>query len=100
MKFVLYLTGASFQGTTLNDQLLQGPDLTSTLIGVIMRFRQEPVTIMADVEAMFHQVKVPPEEADLLRFLWWPDGDLSQALEEDRMEVHLFGATSSPSCVS
>lgn len=55
---------------------------------------------MADVEAMFHQVKVPPEDADLLRFLWWPNGDITQPMEEYRMEVHLFGATSSPSCAS
>ncbi|KAJ8358212.1 hypothetical protein AAFF_G00022360 [Aldrovandia affinis] len=55
---------------------------------------------MADVESMFHQVKVPPEDADLLRFLWWPEGDISQELQEYRMEVHLFGATSSPSCAS
>ncbi len=74
--------------------------MTSSLIGVLTRFRQEQVAVMADVESMFHQVKVPPEDADLLRFLWWPDSDLSQELQEYRMEVHLFGATSSPSCAS
>lgn len=51
------------------------------------------MAIMADVEAMFHQVKVPPEDADLLRFLWWPDGDICKDLVEYRMVVHLFGAT-------
>ena len=55
---------------------------------------------MADVEAMFHQVGVPVEDADLLRFLWWPSGDTSQDLVEHRMMVHIFGATSSPSCAS
>ncbi|XDV52444.1 hypothetical protein PO909_021172 [Leuciscus waleckii] len=54
---VVFDCGASFQGTTLNDQLLQGPDLMSTLLGVITRFRQEVVAVMADVEAMFHQVQ-------------------------------------------
>lgn len=97
---VVFDCGASYQGTTLNEQLLQGPDMTSSLIGVLTRFRQEQVAVMADVESMFHQVKVPPEDADLLRFLWWPDGDVSQELQEYRMEVHLFGATSSPSCAS
>lgn len=95
---VVFDCGASYQGTTLNKQLLQGPDMTSSLIGVLTRFREEQVALMADVESMFHQVKVPPEDADLLRFLWWPDGDVSQELQEYRMEVHLFGATSSPSC--
>ena len=32
------------------------------------------------------------------RFLWWLDGDLTQQSIDHRMEVHLFGATSSPSC--
>lgn len=55
---------------------------------------------MADVESVFHQVKVPPDNADLIMFLWWPDGDVFKELQEYRMEVHLFGATSLPSCAS
>lgn len=66
---------ASFHGITLNKQLLQGPDMTGSLIGILTRFRHEQVAVTADVESMFHQVKVPPEDADLLRFLWWPDGN-------------------------
>lgn len=97
---VVFDCAASYQGTSLNDQLLQGPDLTSSLIGVVIRFRQEPVAIMADVEAMFHQVKVPDGDSDLLRFLWWTGGDCNQALTEHKMTVHLFGATSSPSCAN
>lgn len=69
---VVFDCAASFQGTSLNAQLLSGPDLTSTLIGVLTRFRKEPVVLMSDVEAMFHQVQVPEEDVDLLRFLWWP----------------------------
>ncbi|XP_035986832.1 uncharacterized protein LOC118560169 [Fundulus heteroclitus] len=95
---VVFDCGATFQGTSLNSQLLQGPDLTSLLVGVLTRFRKEPVVLMADVEAMFHQVRVPAEDCDLLRFLWWPGGDCSQELVEFRMVAHLFGATSSPSC--
>lgn len=38
------------------------------------------------------------KHVDFLRFLWWPNGDTSQLLQEYRMTVHLFGATSSPSC--
>ncbi len=55
---------------------------------------------MADMESMFYRVKVSDKDADLLRFLWWPEGDLKQPLAEYRMVVHLFGATSSPSCAS
>ena len=52
---------------------------------------------MADTEAMFYQVFVPEEQQSYLRFLWWPDGNISQEHEQYEMCVHLFGAISSPS---
>ena len=53
---------------------------------------------MCDIEGMFHQVKVTEHCRNLLRFLWWEDGNLKQEPIEYRMSVHLFGATSSPGC--
>nr|XP_049612500.1 uncharacterized protein LOC125989984 [Syngnathus scovelli] len=97
---VVFDCNATYQGVSLNNQLLQGPDLTNTLIGVLTRFREEKVALMADIEAMIYQVRVPSKDSDFLRFLWWPDGDLNGKLEEYRMTVHIFGATSSPSCAS
>lgn len=97
---VVFDCGASFKDASLNAHLLQGPDLTSTLVGVLTRFRKEPIVLMSDIKAMFHQVRVPEEDADLLRFLWWPNGDLNEDMAEYRVVVHLFGATSSPSCVN
>ncbi|XP_052407932.1 uncharacterized protein LOC127953079 [Carassius gibelio] len=94
---VVFDCGAEYKGISLNSQLLQGPNLTSSLVGVLMRFRQEQVAIMADIKAMFHQVKVAEKHRDYLRFLWWPQGNLEQGLVEHRMTVHLFGAVSSPS---
>ena len=84
----------------MNDQLLQGPDLTNNLTGVLLRFRQEPVALLADVEQMFHQVRVKPEDSDALRFLWWEDSDFTKGVVDPQMLVHLFGASSSPCCAS
>ena len=95
---VVFDCSARYGGTSLNDRLLQGPDMTNSLVGVLTRFRQEPVAFMANKEAMFYQVLVPADQRDFLRFLWWPNGDLSAKLEEYRMRVHPFGAVSSPSC--
>lgn len=97
---VVFDCGASYQGTSLNPHLLQGPDLTNSLVGVLTRFRQKGIAFMTDIEAMFHQVKVPEDDSDLLRFLWWRDGNVSNELEEYKMVVHIFGATSSPSCAN
>ncbi len=52
---------------------------------------------MADIEAMFHQVQVAPEDRDALRFLWWKGGDWWQEPVTYRMTVHLFGGVWSPS---
>lgn len=97
---VVFDCGATYQGTSLNSELLSGPNLTSSLLGVLTRFRQEPVAFMGDIRAMFHQVKVAEQERDFLCFLWWPEGDFNNELKDYRMNVRLFGAVSSHSCTS
>lgn len=100
-KFRVVLDCASkCRGISLNDMLLQGPDVTSRLVGVLMRFRSEPVAVVADVEEMFMQVAVPERDRGALRFLWWSSDNLSEAPKEYQMNVHPFGATSSPFCAS
>lgn len=76
----------------MNDQLMQGPDHTYSLVGVLTRFWQDRVAFRADIQTMFHQVRVPDEQRDFLRFLWWPDGNLELAIQEYQKTVHLFGA--------
>lgn len=55
---VFFDCGATFHGTSLNAELLQGPDLTGSLIGVLTRFRQHPVALMADIKSMFLQARI------------------------------------------
>ncbi|XP_074641169.1 uncharacterized protein LOC141898922 [Tubulanus polymorphus] len=95
---VVFNCSSKYMRVSLNDRLYQGPDLTNSLIGVLIRFRQQRVAFIADVEGMFHQVRVTPSMRDALRFLWWTDRNLNEAATEYRMRVHLFGTTSSPTC--
>lgn len=82
---------------SLNDTLLQGPDLINGLNGILLRFRKNPVAVTCDIKSMFHRFRVPEEDRDYLRFLWpGPQGELTTY----RMCVHLFGATSSPACAT
>ena len=92
--------GAKFKGLSLNHILLSGPDLTNQIVGVLSRFRQDQIGIMADIQSMFYQVFVPPEQRSFLRFLWWDDNDLSKSPTDYQMHVHVFGSTSSPSCAN
>ncbi|XP_068680680.1 uncharacterized protein [Montipora foliosa] len=84
-------------GTSLNEELLRGPENTSSLIGVILRFRVNKVAVTADIKRMFHQVHVTPEDRGALCYLWWPNGDLSREPKTYQMLVHIFGAKSSSS---
>jgi hypothetical protein len=61
---------ARYEGTSLNKNLVTGPDLLNSIPGIIMRFRHGAVTITADIEAMYYQVRVPTADTDSLRFLW------------------------------
>ena len=70
------------------------------LLGVLLRFRIGNIPYMADIESMFYQVLVPPEQQTFLKFLWWPNGNIHEEPAEYQMCVHLFGATSSPSCAN
>ena len=37
---------------------MSGPDLTNQIIGVLIRFRQVPIAIMADIKSMSYQMRV------------------------------------------
>ena len=97
---VVFDCSAKCKGTSLNDQLLKGPDLSNSLIGVLMRFREENIALVCDIEKMFYQFNVKTEDRDWLRYLWWENGDLLKSPSEYRMRVHLFGAASSPGCAN
>ncbi|TWW61446.1 hypothetical protein D4764_04G0000930 [Takifugu flavidus] len=84
----------------LNGQLMQGPDLTNKLIGALMRFREEPIAMMADIESMFYQVRVPGTDADLLRFLWWPNEEEAVALVKSLRDLCAEGGFSLTKWVS
>ena len=90
---------SKYRNTSLNDQLLVGPDLINSLVGVLIHYRQEPVALIADIEAMFQQVKARPEDCDALRFLWW-DGDVEEQAVAFKTLVHIFCAKSSPCCTN
>jgi hypothetical protein len=97
---VVFDCSARYQGKSLNDHLLSGPDLTNNLFGVLCRFRKHPIAVVCDIEAMFHQFHMKREDRDYLRFLWWEGGDTSKEPRSFRMNVHVFGATSSPGCAN
>jgi hypothetical protein len=97
---VVFDAAASFKGTSLNSQLVTGPDLLNNLFGVLQRFRSKPIALVADVADMFYQVKVPQEDSDALRFLWKENLAQPGTADVYKMLVHIFGASDSPCCAN
>lgn len=93
---VVFDSSAQHNGVSLNDVLLSGPDLNNTLLGVLIRFRREAIAFTADIEQMFYCFLVSEEDRNFLRFLWFQDNDLSKAIVDYRMTVHVFGNSPSP----
>ncbi|XP_042610577.1 uncharacterized protein LOC109111550 [Cyprinus carpio] len=67
---VVYNCSFQFEGHSLNEFLLPGPTLGSSLLAVLLRFREHSVAISSDIRGMFHQVRLLPGDMPLLRFLW------------------------------
>ena len=85
---------SKFRGQSLNSNLLTGPDLLNNLLGVLMRFREHPVAVLADIEGMFMQIAIHQIDQSALRFLWLADNQIQQ-YQFTRL---IFGANCSPSC--
>lgn len=87
-------SSAKFQGMSLNDLLLTGPNMTNNLLGVLLRFRKEAVAMAADVEHIFYCFVVE-EHRECLRLFWYRDNNFDNQLIEYRMTRHVFGNGSS-----
>ena len=88
---------AKFHGASLKS-LLTGPDLLQNLIYVLLRFRQHPFAVSADIEGMFLQVEVLPCDQPSLRFLWREDPTSNVVVHQ--YTRHIFGAKDSPTCAN
>lgn len=66
---VVFDSSAQYNGVSLNDVLLTGPDLNNSLLAVLIRFRKEAVAFTADIEQMFYCFLVREEDKNFLCFL-------------------------------
>ena len=89
---------AQFHGASLNKSLLTSTDLLQNLIYVLLRFRQHPYAVSADIEGMFLQVGVLPSGQPSLRFLWREYPTTNVVVYQ--YTRHKFGAKDLPTCAN
>ena len=66
---VVFDCSTEFEGVSINDYMLRGPNLMGGLIGVLCRCCLEEVALVADIKAMFRQFLVCKGDSDFFRFL-------------------------------
>ncbi|XP_043478502.1 uncharacterized protein LOC122508900 [Leptopilina heterotoma] len=92
---IVFDCASKTQGISYNDQMLAGPDLLKSLLGVLMRFRQRPIGIKGDIVDMFLRIKVREEDQHAQRFLW-REMDRKNPPKEYMMSSLIFGSKLAP----
>ena len=69
---------SKFCGQLINSNPLTGPDLLKNLLAVLMRFREHPVAVLADIEGMLMQISIIQIDQSALHFFWLADNQIHQ----------------------
>ncbi|XP_055543105.1 uncharacterized protein LOC129728679 [Wyeomyia smithii] len=83
-------------GVSLNSVLLKGPDLLTSLLGVLIQFREYRVAVCGDLREMYHQIQMREEDQQCQRFFWGREEHSAEPYVYV-MQVLTFGACCSPS---
>lgn len=78
---------------SLNDILLVGPTVHSSLIDVLLHFRLHRIALTADISKMYRAIELVESDRDLHRFVWRSDQD--EPLKDYRMTRVTFGVSAS-----
>lgn len=70
LRVVFDASATTTSGKSFNDIQLIGPALQNDLVSILLRFRQFKYVVCADVEKMYRQILVHPEQRDLQLILW------------------------------
>ena len=93
IRAVFDASAKSSSNVSLNDILLVGPTVHSSLIDVLLRFRLHQIALTADVSKMYRAIELVDSDRDLHRFVWRSDPD--NPLQDYRMTRVIFGVSAS-----
>jgi len=91
---MVFDASAKSNGLSLNDVIHQGPKLQNELFDVLLRFRQDEVALICDIEKMYLQVGLFMSDRKYHSFLWREKSECEPTVYEFNRVV--FGVNASP----
>ncbi|KAL0860002.1 hypothetical protein ABMA27_010317 [Loxostege sticticalis] len=94
LRVVFDASSKTNSGKSLNDIQSIGPALQNDLISILLRFRQFAFVACADIEKMYRQILIQPDQRNLQLILWRenPDEDIGVY----RLNTVTYGTASAP----
>lgn len=92
VRVVFDASAKTSTGISLNDTLLNGPILQDTLYKLLLRFRSYSYVLTADIEKMFRQIRVHPDDRIFQRILWRDSRD--QPVKTYQLNTVTYGIAS------
>ncbi|XP_055632947.1 uncharacterized protein LOC129773374 [Toxorhynchites rutilus septentrionalis] len=93
VRSVFYASMKTSTGYALNDALLVGPVVQHELLSLILRFRKYKVALTAEIEKMYRQISIHPDDRPLQRLLWRFNKD--DPISEYELTTVTYGLSSS-----
>ncbi|XP_017485587.1 PREDICTED: uncharacterized protein LOC108374125 [Rhagoletis zephyria] len=81
-------------GTSLNEQLLVGPTIQRDLFTILIQFRRYKIGFIGDIEKMYRQVLIHPDDRSYQRILWRDDE--SKQIQEYNLRTVTYGTACAP----
>ena len=93
LRVVFNASSPTSTGISLNDILLKG-EVIEDVFDTISRFRRHRYAFVTDIQKMYRQILIDPEQRDLQRILWrdGPNSDLATF----RLKTVTYGLASAP----
>lgn len=80
LRVVFHAARKTSNGKSLNDNLITGPTLQRDITAILLRWRKHKIVVVADVEKLYRQILVVPNDGNIQCILWrdTPAGVLSE----------------------
>uniref|UniRef100_A0A8R1I441 Reverse transcriptase domain-containing protein n=1 Tax=Caenorhabditis japonica TaxID=281687 RepID=A0A8R1I441_CAEJA len=70
LRIVLDASSHMKNELSLNDCIHPGPSILKSIVGILLRARNKPFLMVADLEKAFHQVRLQAQHRNATKFLW------------------------------